>query len=147
MILSLAISSLSVAWLAVCAISDLRNHQVSNWLTLPALPLAFLAAWLTRDSRGESLYVFVFHLAIVILPLFAAWRSYLLGGADLKIMLVLTLANPLLVVSAWMGVLVYFAGLFIISHSRPARFPGVPGFALGAGLLTAGQIALAFAQR
>jgi len=35
------------------------------------------------------------------LPLFADWRSQPLGGADLKTWVVLTLANPLLVVADW----------------------------------------------
>lgn len=164
MTIALAVSLLAVVWLSVCAIFDARTRQVSNWLTLPAIPLALLAAWLTRDGRGETLYEFVFHLAITTLPLFVAWRGHLLGGADLKILVVLTLANPLLVVAAWCGVVVYFIGLLIASEwqhrcashqnpevpatrSRPIRFAGVPGFALGAGLFTAVQVATAFAQR
>lgn len=164
MTVSLVVSLLAVAWLSVCAFFDARTRQVSNWLTLPAIPLALLAAWLTRESRGETLYEFVFHLVITTLPLFAAWRGHLLGGADLKILAVLTLANPLLVVAAWIGVVIYFIGLVIASewrhrrasrqnpeapatHSRPIRFAGVPGFALGAGLFTAVQVAMAFAQR
>ena len=146
-LLPLAISLLAVAWLGVCAFFDTRTRQVSNWLTLPAIPLALLAAWLTRDSRGETLYEFAFHLVIMTLPLFVAWRYHLLGGADLKILVVLTLANPLLVVAAWIGVVVYFVGLLVVHRSRPARFAGVPGFALGAGLFTAGQVALVFIQR
>jgi Flp pilus assembly protein protease CpaA len=163
-ILPLAISLLAVAWLGVCAFFDARTRQVSNWLTLPAIPLALLAAWLTRDSRGETLYEFVFHLVIMTLPLFVAWRYRILGGADLKILVVLTLANPLLVVAAWIGVVIYFVGLLIagewryrrsnqqnseppFARSRPVRFAGVPGFALGAGLFAVGQVALVFVQR
>lgn len=164
MILLIAISLLAVAWLGVCAFFDARTRQVSNWLTLPAIPFALLAAWLTRDSRGETLYEFVFHLVIMTLPLFVAWRYRLLGGADLKILVVLTLANPLLVVAAWIGVVIYFVGLLIagewryrrsnqqnseppFARSCPVRFAGVPGFALGAGLFTVGQVALVFVQR
>ncbi len=147
MILPLAVSLLAVIWLSVCAVYDLRTRQVPNGLTLPAIPLALLAAWLTWESRGETLYEFVFRLAILTLPLFVAWRSHLLGGADLKIMLVLALANPLLVAAAWIGALLYFAGLLVMTHSRPARFAGVPGFALGAGLFTAIQAAVLVVQR
>jgi Flp pilus assembly protein protease CpaA len=163
-ILPLAISLLAAAWLCVCAIFDARTRQVPNGLTLPAIPLALLAAWLTREGRGETPYEFVFHLVIMTLPLFAAWRSHLLGGADLKILVALTLANPLLVVAAWIGVVIYFVGLLIVSewryrHSkqpnaeppvtrtRPVRFAGVPGFALGIGLFTAGQAVMAVVQR
>jgi Flp pilus assembly protein protease CpaA len=137
---------LAVVWLSACAIIDARTHQVPNWLTLPAIPLAILAAWLARDSRGETLFVFVFHVVMMTLPLFVAWRSHILGGADLKIFLVLTLTNPLLVVAAWVGVMVYFFGLLILHHSRPTRFAGVPGFALGTGLFTIGQLAVLFTQ-
>lgn len=164
MTVSLVISLVAVAWLSVCAIFDARTRQVSNWLTIPAIPLALLAAWLTRESRGETLYEFVFHLVIMTLPLFLAWRYRILGGADLKILVVLTLANPLLVVAAWIGVVVYFIGLLIVgewryrrsnqqnsetpfARSRPVRFAGVPGFALGAGLFTVGQVAMIFVQR
>lgn len=147
MILPIAISLLAVAWLGVCAFFDARTRQVSNWLTLPAIPLALVAAWLTRESRGETPYEFVFHLAIMTLPLILAWRYRILGGADLKILIALTLANPLLVVAAWIGVVIYFVGLLIIRRSRPVRFAGVPGFALGAGLFTVGQVAMIFVQR
>jgi Flp pilus assembly protein protease CpaA len=145
-ILPLVISMLTAVWLSVCAIFDVRTRQVSNWLTLPAIPLALLAAWITRQVRGETLYEFVFHLVIMTLPLFVAWRCHLLGGADLKILMVLSLANPLLVVAAWIGVVVFFIGLLVVHHSRPIRFAGVPGFALGAGLFTIGQIAVLFTQ-
>ena len=97
------------------------------------------------------------------LPLFVAWRYRVLGGADLKILVVLTLANPLLLLAAWLGVVIYFVGLLIagewrsrqanqqnsdlpFARSRPIRFAGVPGFALGAGLFTAGQVALVLVQ-
>jgi len=80
-LLPLAISLLAAAWLGVCAWSDLRTRHVPNGLTLPAIPLAILAAWLTRESRGERLFEFAFHLVVMTLPLFVAWRSHLLGGA------------------------------------------------------------------
>jgi Flp pilus assembly protein protease CpaA len=144
MTITLAISFLVVAWLSICAVFDIRTRHVPNLLTLSPIPLALLAAWLTRESRSETPYELVFHLVILMVPLFAAWRSHLLGGADLKIMLVLTLANPLLVVAAWIGVVVFFVGLLIVHRSRPTSFAGVPGFALGVGLFTICQIAMLF---
>jgi Flp pilus assembly protein protease CpaA len=163
-ILSITTSLLAVTWLGMCAIFDIRTRQVPNWLTLPAIPLALVAAWLARENRGETPYEFVFHLVIMTLPLFVAWRYRVLGGADLKILVVLTLANPLLLLAAWIGVVIYFVGLLIagewrsrqanqqnsdlpFAHSRPSHFAGVPGFALGAGLFTAGQVALVLVQR
>jgi Flp pilus assembly protein protease CpaA len=146
LILPATISLLVVTWLWVCAIIDARTRQVPNALTLPAIPLALLAAWLTRGARGDTPYEFLFHLGVMTLPLFVAWRSHLMGGADLKIFLVLAIANPLLVVAAWIGVVLYFISLLTIQRRRPVRFAGVPGFTLGAGLFTLGQIALLFTQ-
>ena len=146
LILPATISLLAVAWLGVCAIVDTRTRQVPNSLTLPAIPLALLATWLTRGARGETPYEFLFHLVIMTLPLFVAWRSHLMGGADLKIFLILAIANPLLVVAAWIGVVLYFLGLLAIRHRSPVRFAGVPGFTLGAGLFTLGQVAILFTQ-
>jgi Flp pilus assembly protein protease CpaA len=145
-ILHFIISLLVVIWLCACAIIDVRTHQVPNALTLPAIPVACLAAWLTRGTRPESNYEFLFHLVILILPLFVAWRMHLLGGADLKILVVLSLTNPQLTVAAWVGVMLYFLGLLILRNNRPARFAGVPGFALGIGVFTIGQMAVFFTQ-
>jgi Flp pilus assembly protein protease CpaA len=145
-LLKLGISLLSVLWLSACAVFDLRTRHIPNWLTLSAVPLAGLSAWLVRGDQAETLDEFLFHLLILTLPLFIAWRNHLLGGADLKILLVLSLSNPLLLVAAWVRVLLYFLGLLVLRSSRPMRFAGVPGFALGAGLFTLGQLALFLTQ-
>ena len=151
--ITLAVSLLAVTWLCLCAWSDLRTRRVSNGLTLPAILLA-LAYRLIAGIPNEEIFI----LVVVLLPLLPAWRNHLLGGADLKILLALALANPVLVAAAWIGVLLYFIGLLVFgewryrrsnhqnseplfAHSRPVRFAGVPGFALGAALFTAGQAA------
>jgi Flp pilus assembly protein protease CpaA len=139
--LSLAISMVSVLWLAACAWFDLRTRRVPNWLTLPAIPLALMASWLVRGGSAESPGGFLVRLVVLILPLFIAWRRHLLGGADLKILVALSLANPWLLVAAWLGVVLYFIGLVILANHRAARFAGVPGFALGIGLFYFGQLA------
>jgi len=142
--LLLGISLVTMAWLSICAIFDIRTQKVPNWLTLPAIPMAIGAAWFAREIRGETMYASLFHLVILIVPLLLAWRIHLLGGADLKIMLVLALINPRLFLAAWVGALVYFLGLSILRHDRPSRFAGVPGFTLGIGLLTIGQVVVLF---
>jgi Flp pilus assembly protein protease CpaA len=147
LIISLGISLIIVIWLSACAVFDVRSHKVPNWLTVPAIPMALLAAWLTRESRDETMVEFLFHLVLIIFPLIIAWHHHLLGGADLKILLVLTVTNPLFVVAAWIGVMVYFLGLLILHHNRPIRFAGVPGFILGIGLFTFGQIGLMVARQ
>lgn len=144
--LSLAISMVSVLWLAACAWFDLRTRRVPNWLTLPAIPLALMASWLVRGGSAESPGGFLLRLVVLILPLFIAWRRHLLGGADLKILLALSLVDPRLPVAAWMGALLYFVGLLVFEKGRALRFAGVPGFALGTGLLALGQLALILTQ-
>ena len=145
-ILPFVISLLVVIWLCACAVIDVRTHQVPNWLTMPAIPLACLAAWLTRETRGETISEFLFHLLILTLPLFVAWRMHLLGGADLKILVSVSLANPQLTVAAWIGVMVYFFVLLILRNNCPARFAGVPGFALGIAVFTIGLMVGFFTQ-
>jgi Flp pilus assembly protein protease CpaA len=143
-ILPLAISLLILSWLGICAVIDVRTHQVPNGLTLPAIPMAILVAWVTRDLRGEAMDEFLFHLLLLTLPLIVAWCNHLLGGADFKILLVLSLVNPLLVLAAWVGVITYFLGLLILKQRRVIRIVGVPGFALGIGLFMIGQIGILF---
>ena len=134
-LLSFAISLASVLWLGVCAWYDLRTRQVPNWLTLPAIPLALVAAWLLSSTSTQSVDSFLFHLAILTLPLFLAWYHHLLGGADLKVLLALSLS-----VAAWLGASLYFVGLLVLQRGRSPRFAGIPGFTLGTGLLTLGQL-------
>jgi Flp pilus assembly protein protease CpaA len=137
---------LCLLWLSLCAYFDLRTRHIPNWLTLPAIPLALMASWLVRGGSAESPGGFLLRLVVLILPLFIAWRHHLLGGADLKILLALSLVDPRLPVAAWMGALLYFVGLLVFKKGRALRFAGVPGFALGTGLLALGQLALILTQ-
>ena len=145
--LPLVISLVLLIWLSMCAIFDIRTHKVPNWITLPAIPVAIIATWITRENSNETLYSTVFHLFILMLPLFIAWRMHLIGGADLKILLVLALASSQLFFAAWIGALVYFLGFTFFSHKQTHRFAGVPGFALGIGFLTIGQLVSLFLLR
>jgi Flp pilus assembly protein protease CpaA len=144
--LPLAISLASVVWLGACAWFDLRTRRVPNWLTLPAIPLALAASWLAHRNPAESPARFLVQMGFVILPLIIAWYQHLLGGADLKILLALSLADPRLPVAAWMGAVLYFSGLLILQNSRTSSFAGVPGFALGAGVFALAQLALVLSQ-
>ena len=144
--LLLIISFLCVLWLGLCAYFDLRTRHIPNWLTIPAIPLAMLAAWLVRPAGVRYLQQYLFHLALLVLPLFIAWHKHLLGGADLKILVALSLLNPWLLLAAWIGVVAYFIGLAVLANSRLSRFAGVPGFALGAGFFCLGQLALILTQ-
>ena len=142
--LPLGISLVTLAWLSLCAIFDVRTLKVPNWLTLPAIPIAIALSWFAREIRSETMYQSLFHLVILIVPLILAWRIHLLGGADLKIMVVLALIDPRLFLAAWVGAIMYFFETSILHHDRPNHFAGVPGFALGIGLLTIGQVVVLF---
>ncbi len=83
-----------------------------------------------------------FSLALVV-----AWHYHLMGGADLKILVVLALINPILVLAAWAGALVYVFVVMVIHHDHSNRYAGVPGFALGIGLFTIGQLGVLITQR
>jgi Flp pilus assembly protein protease CpaA len=137
---------LCLLWLSLCAYFDLRTRHIPNWLTLPAIPLAIMAAWLVRSAETDQVNEYLFQLGFLSLSLLIAWRYHLLGGADLKILLTLSLASPWLLVAAWMGVVLYFIGLAILAKKRSARFAGVPGFALGIGIFCLGQLALFLTQ-
>jgi Flp pilus assembly protein protease CpaA len=139
--LPLVISLLCLLWLSLCASFDLRKRHIPNWLTLPAIPLAMLAAWLEQPAGTGRLDEYLFHQGFLVLSLLIAWRNHLLGGADLKILVALSLVNPWLLVAAWLGVVLYFIGMLCLANRRATRFAGVPGFALGIGLFYFGQLA------
>jgi hypothetical protein len=145
--LSLSISTLVITWLSACAVFDIHSHRVPNWLTLPALPAVLLASWLIRGMRSETHTGFLLHFLILSLALVLAWRCHLMGGADLKILVILALINPMLVLAAWAGAFVYVFGAMIIHHERSNRYAGVPGFALGIALFTIGQLGVLITQR
>lgn len=146
LLLHMLISLASVLWLSACSYCDLRARRIPNWLTLPALPLAILAAYLLRPS-AERPGEYLFRLLLLILPIFMAWQQQLLGGADLKVLLVLGLLNPWLLIAAWAGVVLYYFALVILHSQHLPRFAGVPGFALGAGLFCLGQLVLSISQQ
>jgi Flp pilus assembly protein protease CpaA len=138
--LTLGISLVTLAWLSICAIFDARTHMVPNWLTLSAISIAIGLCWFARESRDERIYESLFHLVILVVSLLLAWRIHLVGGADLKILVVLALVGTQYFLAAWIGALMYFFTLSVLLHNRPKHFAGVPGFALGIGLLTISQI-------
>ncbi|MCU0486254.1 MAG: hypothetical protein MUC85_09120 [Anaerolineales bacterium] len=55
-----------------------RRNTSGKGVVSAILVRALLAAWLTRETRGETPSEFAFHLAIMTLPLFTAWRGHLL---------------------------------------------------------------------
>jgi hypothetical protein len=71
----------------------------------------------------------------------------LIGGADLKILMVLALTSSQLLFAAWIGAILYFCWVTFFRHKRTQRVAGVPGFALGIGLITISQVVSIFISR
>lgn len=72
-------NALIVLWLAICAYWDVRNGDVPNALTLPALALGALVAVM---SGWGGVAVF----GAVLVVLWVAYSQGLMGGADVKIL-------------------------------------------------------------
>lgn len=107
-------------WLAVCAVFDLRRREVPDWLTLPAVVLALVwqithpAGWLPWALAGVT-------VALTLLGV--------LPGGDMKGLAALTLIDPCLYLSAWLGTgLVYLIWRLV---RRERRMPGYVGFLVG----------------
>ena len=130
------IFGLTAVWLSVCAWSDWRTRQVSNWLTLPAVPV-FLA--LRLAEVGEPAPVTVTVMAVGAFALF--WYFNAMGGADVKALIAMSLYHPGLALAALLGSLLW---AFILKRLHKAdlsrRWAGFPGFALGMGVIEVGVL-------
>ena len=116
-----------LAWLSICAWFDWKSRRVSNWLTLPVLGVAFVvraAGFGIGDWRTVLLFA-----ALVLL----GWAIHLVGGADAKASLAMTLLDPRLLVWAWAGGVFWFQFHRISRYKRGRNFtyPGFIGFAAG----------------
>ena len=93
---------LLVLWLLPCAVCDLRERRVPNWLTLPALPPAIW--WGTHHGL----------LPLTLLILLATFFAFLqggMGGADGKMATVMAAVSPLALLLAFLLMLLTLAGL------------------------------------
>jgi Flp pilus assembly protein protease CpaA len=118
-----------VLWLAICAFQDVRNGEVSNWLTLPPLGLSLVArlvGWLTTPWWTIGL---VWTLAIFL------WYGEKLGGADAKAWLTFSLLGDGVLWGAFVGLMIWYAAInWVTKHNGEKglhRFPGFPGYTLG----------------
>jgi Flp pilus assembly protein protease CpaA len=124
--------SLTLLWLALCALQDWRHRRVSNPLTLPVLILG-LGLRLVGLLRGDTLL-----LVLIIAAALVGWRAGLIGGADAKALIALALLSPHMALWAWMGATLWYLTARIVTHlwarnSRsPTSLPGFMGFLLGA---------------
>lgn len=76
---------LLVLWLLPCALYDQRNHEVPNWLTLPALPLAL---WWAAENGTLPLAL------SVLAATYIAFLAGGMGGADGKMAAVQAAISP-----------------------------------------------------
>lgn len=115
---------LTTVWLVVCAVQDLSHQQVSNWLTLPPFVAAAIAA---LADGGETLLLF----GVVLSVMLVLYRMGGVGGADVKILSVLSVVSPLAFLLALFANAM--VGVWFWAKRRP-RYPAVPAFAVGSFL-------------
>lgn len=117
-----------LAWLAVCAWLDWRYRQVPNALTLPVIGIALIFR-LAGTSTSPTWLIGGLCLLVV-----TGWAFKVVGGADTKATIALSLLDPRLAVWAWAGACLWFTVLFTVTRGRqsPYRLPGFMGFLIGA---------------
>lgn len=116
-----------LVWLSVCAWFDWKSRRVSNWLTLPALVVAFLAR-VAGYGNGDWRFVWLLSILVIL-----GWAANLVGGADAKVSLAIILLDPRLAVWAWAGGVIWYFSLIITIRGRGNSFclPGILGFGIG----------------
>jgi hypothetical protein len=124
-----AIELVTLFWLLVCAVQDFRFQHVSNWLTLPAIPLAVMASVLGWVETPWLVSLIVSGTALFL------WSTDLLGGADAKGWLVFALLGAWMMVAAAVGMIIWFLITKATGMVREGRIPGYPGYALGVGYM------------
>lgn len=113
-------------WLGVCAAWDWKTRTVPNVLTLPALGVALMV----RVALGHWQFLAV----LLIAGYLWLWRTGVLGGADAKIGLVLTLLSPVWGYLALVGVVML--GLLWKIGGWEKHTPAVVGMLAGVSPLT-----------
>lgn len=125
---------LLLAWLAICAWQDYRTGQVSNGLTLPPLGLAIATRLAGYLDTSWWIVVSVWTLALYL------WHTDKLGGADAKAWMTFALLGNGILWMAFGGLMIWYAALAwafsAVSMSPARRFPGFPGYLLGASGMT-----------
>lgn len=110
---------LLTVWLIPCAVFDLRQRRIPNWLTLPALVVALWWAW------GQGTFL----LALVVLTAaFLAFQFGGMGGADGKLATVQAAVSPVALLVSGLLLAVTFLGLRLAGR-RDIRLPAGLWFA------------------
>ncbi|MGB9897310.1 A24 family peptidase, partial [Thermanaerothrix sp.] len=114
------VSVLVILWLLVCARHDLRNREVPDWLTLPAVGLALV--W--RIVYPDGWQPWALAGVSILLTLAGA-----LPGGDMKGLVAMALLDPRLYLLAWLGAGVVYLLWRVLRRER--RMPGYVGFVVG----------------
>lgn len=110
-----------ILFLLPCAIQDWRHHQISNWLTLPAFVVGWIAAfYLNSVALTASIFV----------GCYVAWLMKGVGAADGKVAtLVAALAPASLAITGFLLGLTFL--LLRLGGHRNARLPTIVWLWLG----------------
>jgi len=109
-----------IAWLAVCAVFDLRRREVPDYLTLPALGAALV--WRASHPVGWLPWALVGVTVGLTL-------AGVLPGGDMKGLVALALFDPRLYLLAWLGAGAVYVLWRMVRRER--RMPGYVGFLAG----------------
>ena len=115
--------------LGLAAWQDLRSRQVNAWTLAGML---FWAITLRLSMGGLEAWIW----AVVWFGLGLFLRSWI-GSADVLALSAMGLVNPILPFGAWLGAMLWWAG-----RRFRSPFPALPGFFLGALVLTIASTAL-----
>ena len=95
--MQLSLNTIAISTCFIAAILDVRSGKIANWLTIPAIVIAFAfqvffgLSWEMVDWQRLGLSAF---LLVLLLPVILAPRG--LGGGDLKLILVLVVTLGIL---------------------------------------------------
>ncbi len=115
---------LILIWLAICAWSDWKSGEVSNWLTIPPLVGAAIYALIEGQT---TMILFISALGGLTLLFFLN----AMGGADVKILSTLAGIWP---VAFWGALLAQgvWGVVVLLRKGRRATFRAVPAISIGA---------------
>lgn len=93
-----------LSWLALCALQDLRQRRVSNWLTLGGAALALLYLLLRGETLlGASPADGLLAAGLALLLTLPGWWLGKLGAGDVKLLLGIALCSTPLYVLHCLG--------------------------------------------
>ncbi len=122
--------AVTLIWLLVCALFDLRRREVPDHLTLPMVVLMLVwrlihpGDWLSWGLAGVTVGLTL---------------AGVLPGGDMKGLVALALYDPRMWLAAWLGAAGAYAVWRLVRRER--TLPGFVGFAVGvAGWLLAREV-------